>query len=235
MTKYAITDFAIGNLGPSDFFIPDTTQRFPLGAALSGHDVDGIFGRCEFVYAQAAATITPGQLCVIADANQVTVATNTANQARSVVVARCGFSSGQYGWFQLSGGMIPVKAAASVAAGAAVGIDSTTGGSVNASSAGRELEGVVSLRASTATRTPNMLTKNGSNVLRGNSAGVFIGQAVSGTGIPGSTTVTGFTANNEPILNNAATADGLVTITFTDTGFIEVSAPNGITTQGRIT
>lgn len=236
MTKFALTDHLLGNLGPSDFFVPDTTARFPLGTMVTGEDVNGIYGFGEFIYLQAAGTISANQICIYNDGFQAATAPNTANTGRAAVVARDDMTANQYGWFQRAGGMIPVKAASSVAAGAAVGIDATTGGSVAANSAGRQLLGATSLRASTATRTSVANTKANSKTVKVNSAqGLFIGQAVTGTGIPASTTITGFDNDDNPILNNAATATGTATLTFTNTGYIEIAAPNGLTLQGAIT
>lgn len=238
MTKYALSDNIVGNLGPSDFFTPDTTQRFPLGTLVTGDDVAGIFGFGEWIYLQAAvgSTITANQICVYNDGHQAVTAANTANTGRGVVVAQEDVGVGAYAWFRKAGGMIPVKAAASVAAGAAVGIDATTGGSVGANSAGRQLLGATSLRASTATRATVANTKANSKTLQVRSpAGIFIGQAVSGTGIAGGSVVVGFDNDDNPILNNAATATGSATITFTNTGYIEIAAPNGLILQGAIT
>lgn len=238
MTKYALSDNIVGNLGPSDFFTPDTTQQFPLGTLVTGDDVAGIFGFGEWMYLQAAvgSTILANQICVYNDGFQAVTAANTANTGRAVVVAQEDVPVGTYAWFRRAGGMIPVKAAASVAAGAAVGIDATTGGSVAANSAGRQLLGATSMRASTATRSTLGTTKSGSKTVQvRNPSGLFVGQAVSGTGVAGGSVIVGFDNDDNPILNNAATATGSATITFTNTGFIEVAAPNGLTLQGAIT
>lgn len=237
MAKIALLDHLMGNLGPSDFFKVDTTQRFPAGIQVRGVDVLNIFGKSDFMYMQAAGTISANQICVYADAFQVSTAPNTANTGRGVVVSKQDMTVGQWGWFQVTGGMIPVKAVATVAAGSAVGIDATTGGSVNANSAGRQLLGATSLRASAATRVTLGQTKRVSKELRVQStAGLFVGQAVSGTGIPGGTVVTGFGPDDNTVLvNNTMTVTGSATITFTNTGFIEVAAPQGMILQGAIT
>jgi len=236
MTKYAIVDAVSGNLGPNDFFVPDTTQRFPAGAMLTGHDLNGIYGEGEFIYLQAAGTIAANQLSCYDDGFQAKTLPNTANTGRGVVVAKDAMTVGQWGWFQRSGGMIPVLAVASVAAGNTVGIDATTAGSVNANSAGRQLLGATVMRASTATRTTMASVKAGSKTVQvNNSSGIFIGQAVTGTGIAASSVVAGFDSNDNPILNNAPTASGSPTLTFTNTGYVEVAAPSGMYVQGAIT
>lgn len=236
MTKYALSDHMLGNLGPSDFFVPDSTKRFPLGTMVTGDDVNGIFGFGEFVYLQAAGSISANQICVYNDGFQAATAAATANTGRAVVVSKDALSAGQYGWFQRAGGMIPVISSASVAAGSAVGIDASTGGSAAANSAGRQILGATSLRNSAATRVTTGLTKAGSKTVQvRSSAGLFVGQAVTGTGIAGSSVIAGFDNDDNPVLNNAATATGTATITFTNTGYIEIAAPNGLTLQGAIT
>src|SRR6188768_4061690 len=124
MISLTSTDGIVGALGPgASLTDPDTTQRFPLGMMLLGVDPFGIFGHGEFIYLKAAGTITPNQVCVYDVGLLAAAAANTANTGRAVVVAKAGMLVDEYGWFQVSGGMIPVKAAATVAAGAAVGID----------------------------------------------------------------------------------------------------------------
>lgn len=237
MAKIALTDHLMGNLGPSDFFVDDATQRFPLGACVRGQDVDGIFGFGEYMYLQSAGTILANQVCVYNSGFQAAIGAVTANTGRGIVIAKADIASGNFGWFQKSGGMVPVKAAATVAAGAAVGIDAAVAGSVNVNSAGRQILGATSLRSSAATRTSTGTTKANSKYLRVQStAGLFIGQAVSGTGIAASSVIAGFGEDDQTlILNNAMTATGTATITFTNTGYIEIAANQGLILQGAIT
>lgn len=239
MLAIATTNGIAGYLGPGAMLDdPDSTQRFPLGMVLEGVDPFGIFGAGEFIYLKAAATITANQICVYNVGLEADVAANTANTGRAVVVAKAPMATGEYGWFQLSGGMIPVKTAASVAAGSAVGIDATTGGSAAANSAGRQILGATSLRASTATRVFTGTTRTGSKVVKlaSQAAGVFLDQAVSGTGIAASSEVADISSNGlEVTLTEAATAGGTVTVTFTNTGYIEIAAPAGMILQGAIT
>ena len=141
----------IGTQPISNYFTPDGTQRHALGAIVGADDP--YFGGGEFIYLQANATITTGQLVVWDGSYLATVAPTTANTGRGVAVAvGPGFSTGQFGWFQLTG-QVPIKATASVAAGTTFGIDATTGGQVNANSAGRQVLNAVSVQPSTFSTT----------------------------------------------------------------------------------
>lgn len=224
----------IGTQPISNYFTPDATQRHVLGSIVGADDP--YFGGGEFIYLQANATITTGQLVVWDGSYLATVAPTTANTGRGVAVAvGPGFSTGQFGWFQLTG-QVPIKATASVAAGTTFGIDATTGGQVNANSAGRQVLNAVSVQPSTFSTTKVGSTVNGSTLLRVNNAdGWFVGLTLSGTGIAGGATVAGISSDGRTItMSAAATATGSATITGTITGFIfaEIDRPF---LQGAIT
>lgn len=233
MISIASLNPIVGSLGPGAMLNdPDTTQRFALGTVLEGVDPFGIFGYGKFIYLQVASgsTITVNQVCVYNDAMQVVVNPTTTLTGRALCVAKAPMAAGEYGWFQLAGSMIPAKASASVAAGAAV-FASGTAGSVAASGAGLQIIGATSLRASTATRVITGTTRTGSKVLKlaSPAAGVFLDQVVSGTGVPASSEVTAIGANGgEVTMSESATASGTVTLTFTNTGYIELAAPSGM-------
>lgn len=242
MTYSIVTPIA-GSNQPGFLTTVDTVQAHQLGLKVVG--VDPFFGLAEFVYVQfpASAAITMGQLLYMsgigATEHSVAVATNAANTGRMVAVAMYPVASVaaiQYGWVMIEGNAV-IKAAASVAAGAAVGIDATTGGSVAANSAGRQLLPCVSIAPSTQTVVKaNGQTQSGSPIVTvSDTNGWVVGLTVSGTGIPGSTTILSLDPDNRrATLSNNATATGSATLTATFTGFIVAQIAKSLV-QGAIT
>ena len=127
-----------------------------------------------------------------------------------------------------------IKAAASVAAGTTFGIDVTTGGSVAANSAGRQVLGAVSVAPSATTVVKTATLTNGSPVIVvADASGWFPGAAITGTGVSG--TVSSIDYDNRRVTLSAnATAGGPSSVTATYTGFIvgQISRP---VLQGAIT
>lgn len=211
---------------------PDTTARAQVGTMVSA--VSSVFGGGLFVYLAAGGTIAQGNLCTYA-AGSATQVPNTANTGAAVVVAMYPMTIGQYGWFMASG-QLPVSVTASVAAGVTFGL--TGAGTVGAVTAGKQILNAKSVQPSTNTSVKaNVSTTNGSNRLRvtGGSEGWFYGITVSGTGIPASTTVIGFSSDGREVIMSAnATATGSVTVTGTYTNFI-LAQVNASFVQGQIT
>lgn len=207
--------------------IVDVVQKSQLGLVVPA--VDNYYGFGEFMYVQfpASAAITQGQVVTLSGfggaANySAAVASNTANTGRSIAIAINAVASNtaiQYGWVQISGNAV-IKAVASVAAGITFGIDATTGGSVNANSAGRQVLNAVSVAPSTTTVVKNGTLRNGSpNVVFQNVDGIVPGLAVSGTGVSG--TVLSIDPDNRTVtLSASSTSGGSSSVTFTYTGFI---------------
>lgn len=207
--------------------IVDVVQKAQLGLVVPA--VDNYYGFGEFMYVQfpASAAITQGQVVTLSGfggtANySAAVASNAANTGRTIAIAINAVASNaaiQYGWVQISGNAV-IKAAASVAAGVTFGIDATTGGSVNANSAGRQVLNAVSVAPSTTTVVKNGTLRNGSpNVVFQNVDGIVPGLAVSGTGVSG--TVLSVDPDQRTVTLSAnASAGGSSSVTFTYTGFI---------------
>lgn len=205
----------------------DTIQREILGTVISA--VDNYFGQGEFMYVQfpASAAITQGQVLTLSGfggsaGHAAAVASNAANTGRPIAIAMnavASVASVQYGWVQISGNAV-IKAAASVAAGTTFGIDVTTGGSVNANSAGRQVLNAVSVAPSTTTVVKTAQLVNGSPVITmSNVDGIVPGLAVSGTGVSGTVSSVDYD-NRRVTLSANATAGGSSSVTFTYTGFI---------------
>lgn len=225
--------------------VVDTIKREILGTVITA--VDNYWGFGEFLYVAfpASAAITQGQVVVWSGYGsnstdtagyQCAVATNAANTGRPVGVAInavASVASVQYGWIQISGNAV-IKAAASVAAGTTFGIDVTTGGSVAANSAGRQVLGAVSVAPSATTVVKTATLTNGSPVIVvADASGWFPGAAITGTGVSG--TVSSIDYDNRRVTLSAnATAGGPSSVTATYTGFIvgQISRP---VLQGAIT
>lgn len=219
----------------------DTVQREILGTTISA--VDNYYGFGEFKYVQfpASAAITQGQVVTWSGFGgsagyAAAVASNAANTGRPIGVAINSVASlpvVQYGWIQISGQAV-IKAAASVAAGAAFGIDAATGGSVNANSAGRQVLNAVVLAASTLAVVKTASLTNGSPIITvADTSGWVPGLAASGTGVSG--TILSVDADNRRVTLSAnASAGGNSSVTMTYTGFI-VATLNRAFLQGAIT
>lgn len=226
--------FPIAGIQPiNDIFTPDATQRWTPGMDIDA--VDPYFGAGKFLYLKSGAAYVPGNLVYIVDQTFVTaILPSTANMGRPFLVARQNFSAaGQWGWFQYAG-VTPLTASASVAQGVAAGIG--TAGNAGAQTAGKQLLGVTVLQPSTFSLAILGQTQNGSNQLGlVGTAGLFDGLAVTGTGIAAASTISSLDPSGRFVtLNNACTATGTATITFTYTGFI-LAFINEPVTQGAIT
>lgn len=236
MPGYAPIHPIVGVQPFNELLVADTTQRNQLDMVCDA--VDPYFGYGRFIYLKSGAAMNPGRLVMISDETFVTAdLANTANLGHPFAVARTVYdAASEFGWFQFEG-VCPVQTAASVAAGAAVGIGAA--GQAGTNSAGKQLLSTRVLRASTFT-----LTKTGVLAPFGNTKqigvpnvdGLFYGLAVSGTGVAASTTITGLDPSGRFItVNNAITAPlTTITVTFTYTGFllVHINSPFG---QGAIT
>lgn len=210
----------IGSQPIGNYFVPDTTQRQPLGAIVGADDP--FWGGGEYMYALANATLNPGQVCVWDSGYNMTAVANTANQGRSVAFATYPMTAGQYGWFKISGRCV-ANSTASVAAGTTAGI--TAAGQLGANSAGKQILNANVDQAATATITKsNAQTVNGSPLVRvSNSDGLFVGLAISGTGIPSNSYIGAISSDGRTLTmtasnlstTQAATASGSITLTGT--------------------
>lgn len=214
-------------------FVSDTTQRQPLGEKIAG--VSAYWGGAEFVYLLSNDAVVQGSLITWDKSFKATLLANTANQGVSVGVALCAAASGNYFWAFISGDLVPVATAASVAAGTTFGIGGT--GEAGANSAGKQILNAKSVIASTGTVVKaGTQTTNGSTVLQvSNDDGWFVGVALTGTGIASSTTISSISSDGRFVtMNNAATATGSVSVTGTYTGYI-IAQMDRPFAQGAIT
>lgn len=223
----------------NDWFAPDTTQRHFLGTRLTG--VDPYWGTGEFIYIKSNDAILKGSLVMWGETYNGALLPNTANQGFPFGVAMAPMASGTYGWIQV-GGLAVYKTNATVAADAAIGIGAA--GIAGTNTAGKQLLNVRNRRAATATVTFAVTTQNNSAVLYDASGydGAFLGMALSGTGIPGSTVVAALDPDGKRIymgsaigtIDKLATATGSITLTGTYTGY-GAGILNNPFAQGAIT
>jgi hypothetical protein len=246
-------DIGGGVTGASNLSNPPTFM--PNGSIVPGFD--NYWGGVEFQYCYFNSTVAPWTPVTITpalvNARYAFVAAavaNSANQARPLGVAIAGAVAGNYGWVAVSG-LVPVLSTASVAAGSPLGI--TGAGTLGASGAGKEIENAVSILPATTTVTKNNATLiAGQSIIQftGNNTidGLFIGAALSGTGIPSGAVVGALDPDGRRVTMNAgpgvtgtlavATASGGVAVTGTyndGTNYYNIAQINRPFCQGRIT
>ncbi|MFW8587500.1 hypothetical protein ACOJBM_29315 [Rhizobium beringeri] len=220
--------------------------NFSLGA-VAGGDRESEWVYCQLVLA-SQTTLQPGQWFQWTRDYVASLLTTAA----AVVGQRCGVFSGAaqpptitggpigsitlaagtyYIWLQRNG-QAPALISTATAA-LVVAETTTTAGLANApASATATTKAIANVNFAAANQTFTATTVNGSAVLTSlgglsANAGPFIGAAVSGTGIPGGTTITGitYTPNNviqSITLSANATANG-TGITITATGVLEAT------------
>lgn len=231
----------IGSQPIGNFFTPDTTQRHPLGASLTFDDPYWGGGEAIYLAIPTSTAFKVGEVVVWDSGNNAVDVPNTANLGMPVALAlnanASNASSVQYGWFLISGQGLALSGA-SVAAAAQIGI--TAAGKLGANSAGKQiLNARVGAAATTTVVKSNVQTTNGSPIIRpSNTDGWFVGMAVTGTGIPASTTVSAIGPARDVTLSANCTATGSVSVTGTyndGTNFWNVLAVNAPFAQGAIT
>lgn len=231
------------NYGGPRLMETDTVQNFPYGYKVRAFDP--ILGFGEFIYLQGVASTIAGSVVNYNPLTGVTtlnVPAAITNLPIAIAVAPCVASL--FGWYQVSGVAI-VANNATAAAGKPFLVG--TGTISSTSTTGQELMNAQILTANGSTFTKVGTTRNGSTeIFFSNLDGVFVGCPISGTGIPGGTSVAaGY--NNSPngrnssagsatslIASAASTADGTVTVTFTRTNFSLIGGQYWFT-QGAIT
>lgn len=242
-------------LGPKllDFSVSDTEKKMASGTPVQavGTDYDTTanvanWGSAELLYVSSvgAGVILPGTLVVLDKNFRITAtAASEANTGRPVYVALTNFQIGstteQYGWV-LRKGICPVRYSVAATAGNVFG--GTAGVATPTPAAGVQILNARCLIAAAATFTRAGATKIGSSKVRfSNVGGIFVGQAISGTGIPASSVVSAIDPNGVDVIIGSAvgtpvnaTATGTVTVTFTNTGYgiCQVDSP---TFQSQIT
>lgn len=232
------------NYGGPRLMETDTVQNFPFGFRVRAFDP--ILGYGEFIYlAGVASTVAGSAVTYNPFTGATTLDAATANDGSPIAFAVAPCVANLFGWYQVAGTAVAANNATAAAGNA---FRKATGQIGSAAVAGTQiLGGAKILVANGSTFTKVGTTRNGSTeVFFSNLDGVFVGCPISGTGIPGGTTVAaGY--NNSPnsrnssagsaaglIMSAAATADGTVTVTFTRTNFSLISGWDYFG-QGQIT
>jgi len=243
---YQITSPFIGNAPIAlDGQAVNTVAAHQPGLIVPG--TSNWWGPGEFIYARANGSIRAFGLCVITPTfdstnnrwnYDVTEVPNTANLGRMLCVSMAVMSSGDFGWFQISG-VTPVNCQAAVAADTAFGIAAAGQGGAN--SAGKQvLNGRVIGASTTTVAKANATAANASRLLQvPNSSGWFVGVYLSGTGIAAGTTVTSIDPSGRFVTLSAdttAAVNGTVTATYNNaTVHFNVAHLNRPFAQGAIT
>lgn len=240
MTSAAFGFPLLGSSAAGNWFIPDTTQRHPLGAIATVNNP--YWGGQDVIYlSNPTTTALPVGACVTWDAaNQAVAIPNVAGQGFPVAFAMNAFPSQtgvSYGWFVVGGRYVTVGNAG-VAVGVALGISAA--GRTGAVTAGKQILNARVVATSTATVVkPNVTVQSGSTILKApNTDGWFVGLALTGTGIPVATTITAIDQDDRTVtMNNAATISGSASITATysdGTNFWNTIVMDRPFTQGQI-
>lgn len=239
---------------PTTGFGPNgTSSRFKPGTLLNASATDDVdttanvpnWGMAELLYVlyTGAAAINPGRVVIVDKDFAIADCPTAANTGRSVFIALTRFRPGnvtrQGGWV-LAAGVAPVQYP--TAAVGALGISSATAGIAAANSAGRQILNAQTIIAAAGSFTRQITTVNGSSFVRMQRVnGLYLGQAISGTGIPASSVISSIDPGGNGVVIGsaigtpvAATASGSVTGTFTHTGFgiVQLDRPF---VQGAIT
>lgn len=199
------------------------------------------WGFCELMSVSSiqAAAITPGTLCHIDKNFRIAPTAAAASElglGQNVVVALTNFGIGnvteQYGWALVSG-VCPVQY--SVAATVGKVYMGTAGKATPSQSAGIQLLNAVCTVAAVSTFTRTGKTLSGSSIVKfANTGGMYVGQTISGTGIPASSVISSLLPDGTSALIGSAigtlvtaTATGSVTVTLTNTnyGICQLSRP----------
>jgi hypothetical protein len=203
------------------------------------------WGLCELVYCvnTSSSTFNPGRLVVLDTNFVLSDLPATANTGRPLYVALTRFAAGnvtrQGGWV-LRSGICPVSFSVAATTGAVFG--GAAGQATPTAAAGRQILNASTLIAAAGSFTRQIVTQSGSSLVKtARVNGLYLGQAISGTGIPGSSVISAIDPSGTAIQIGSAvgtpvnaTATGVVTGTFTHTGFGIVHLDRAFM-QGQIT
>ena len=210
----------------NDWFSPDTTQRHALGLQITA--VDPFWGAGKFMYVKSNDAILKGSVVMWDEVYQGVLLPSAVTQGFPFGVAMAPMASGTFGWIQLEGRAV-YKTNATVAADGVLAI--AAAGILGATATGKQVIGIRNRKAATGTESIlNVSTTNGSGILYaiGGYDGLFLGAALSGTGIAGSSIVVKLGSDGKTIYSGTtiggaadklATATGTITLTATYTGF----------------
>ena len=219
-------------------------QAAPTDGVITTANVPN-WGVCELVYAlnTSATTFLPGKVVTMDKNFAIAEVASTSGMGKPVWVTLSNFSAGnvttQGGWV-IRSGICPVTF--SVAATAGPVYIGTAGNATPTLAAGKQILNATTLIAASGSFTRSVTTYTAKSfVLTGNVAGMFVGQAISGSGIPASSVISSIDPGGTGVYIGSAvgtlvtaTASATVTGTFTHTGYGIVQIDRPIA-QGNIT
>lgn len=222
---FAAISPTIGTQPFNDWFVPDTTQRQPLGMTVTA--VDPFWGAGKFLYVKSAAAILKGSACMWDEAFSADLLPSAVTQGFAFGIAMAPIPSGSYGWIQTEGRAV-YKTNATVAADGVLAI--AAAGILGATATGKQVIGIRNRIAATGTKTFTAQTFNGSNKLfcPAGYDGAFLGMALTGTGVGASAVVAALDPDGKTIYAGTAigtasgansTATAQITLTGTYTGY----------------
>lgn len=205
------------------------------------------WGVCEVMYVlnTSSNSFIPGTLVTIDKNFAISTVPNTGLTGTPCYVVLSNFSAGnvtpQGGWV-LTRGVAPVKYAVAATAGP-VYISATAGQATPTNpTGGKQIIAATCLIAASGSFTRSVQTQTASSRVQvTNIAGIYVGMAISGTGIPASSVVSAIDSSGTAVVIGSAigtpvnaTATGSVTGTFTHTGY-GICHVNNPQVQGSIT
>lgn len=133
----------------------ETTARHPLGTIVRA--VDPTYGEGEFIYLLGVASTAVGSPVVYNTTGyQTTLAPVGTSLPQPIAISMSANVASQYGWYQISGRAIAKKTSGlALAANAAVGVK--TAGLIATTGSGKEIQGALTIGASTASTTVSLI------------------------------------------------------------------------------
>ena len=188
------------------------------------------WGSAEVMYVvnTSASTFLPGNLVQVDKNFSIAAAATTAGTGAPLAVCLTRFTAGnvtrQGGWVLLAG-VSPVSY--SVAATTGIMYLGTSLNATPTQASGKQILNATCLIAAAGSFTRTVTTRAGlPQILVSRVNGIFVGQAISGTGIPASSVVSSIDPSGQALVIGSAvgtpvnaTASGSVTGTFTHTGY----------------
>ena len=222
----------LGSQPIANFFVPDTVQRHPLGTIVEANVP--YYGGGEYIYLKTGETSDNARIWAWNAAYISVLNPITANLAWAIAINPQPVIVDTYSWYQISGNS-PIATTSTIAAGSPVGYSAAVAGSAAPVSAGHQILSMISAAASSNTLAKQANTQLGSTRLKlYNTDGLVKGLALSGTGIPGGTTIVSINDDDTIVMSNAATATGSILLLAVFTGFI-VGTYDRPKLQGQIT
>ncbi|ABR90756.1 Uncharacterized conserved protein [Janthinobacterium sp. Marseille] len=222
---FAAISPTLGTQPFNDWFVPDTTQRQPLGMQVTA--VDPFWGAGKFMYVASNAAILKGSVVMWDETFTASLLPSTVTQGFCFGIAMAPIPSGSFGWVQLEGCAV-YKTNATVAADGVLAI--AAAGILGATATGKQVIGIRNRISATGTKTFTANTQSGSNKLfcPAGYDGAFLGMALTGTGVGASAVVAALDPDGKTIYAGTAigtasgansTATGQITLTGTYTGY----------------